>query len=304
MLVSTYRVTKFAFQNFWRNFWLSVITVSMLILTLITINILLVLNVVTEKAIALVEDRIEVSVYFNQTTSDETLTGAIAYLRGLSQVRDVMKIDAQTAYDNFVARHAGDEEILASLQELGENPFGSMLVVKAYSAEDFDFIIDALNNPQFQNDIRDKDFSNYESIVKRIRDITDKIRTFGIVLSLVFLSIAILIVFNTVRIGMFIHREEIGIMRLVGASNWFIKAPFYIEMIFLSFIATLVVPFLMYLMIVILESRLGMYFGAGGVGLYAYFVENGLIIYGIQFLALVAITIFSTGLAMKKHLRV
>lgn len=304
MFVSSYRVTKFAFQNFWRNFWLSIITVSMLLLTLVTINILLVLNVVTDRAISLVEDRVEVSVYFYDYTPDTTVSSAVVYLRGLSQVRDVETVSADEAYEQFLVRHANDTEIMASLEEVGGNPFGPSLVVKAHAVEDFDVIIDALDNPQFRDAIREKDFSDYQSIVERIRSTTDRMRSFGIALAFIFLLIAILIVFNTVRIGIFIHREEIAIMRLVGASNWFIKAPFLLEMIFLSLIAVGGAITLVYPTVAFLEPQMRVYFGTESSGLVEYFAQNGLLIFGGQFLALVLVTLFSTGLAMRKYLKV
>lgn len=304
MFVSSYRVTQFAFQNFWRNFWLSVITVSMLLLTLLTVNILLTLNVIADKAIGLVEDRIEVAVYFYDSTQEETLSAAVAYLRGLGEVRDVAIVSAQEAYDQFVARHQADEAIMASLEELGGNPFGPSLIVKAYAPEDFEEIIDALDNPQFRDAIRDKDFSNYQDIVGRIRSTTDRVRAFGIALAAIFLLIAVLIVFNTVRIGLFIHREEIAIMRLVGASNWFIKAPFLLEMVLLSLIAVGLAAAIAYPTVAFIEPQLGAYFGAGEAGLADYFARNGLAIFGGQLLALVLVTMGSTGLAMRKYLKV
>ncbi len=304
MFVSSYRVTKFAFQNFWRNFWLSVITISMLVMTLMTVNILLVLNVVTQQAIELVEDKVEVSVYFQEYVEQETVDQAVSYLRGLSQVRDVETITAEEAYDQFVARHANDEEIMASLQELGENPFGPTLVVKAHDAADFEIILDALENPQFRDDIRDKDFSDYEQIVERIRSTTDRIQAFGVALSVIFLLIAILIVFNTVRIGIFIHREEIGIMRLVGASNWFIKAPFYLEMILMSSIALAITLIMLFPALAALEPQFGVYFGTQSAGLMEYFTQHGLVIFGLEFMGLVLVSIFSTILAMRRFLRV
>lgn len=304
MFVSSYRVTKFALQNFWRNFWLSLITVSMLLLTLVTINILVVLNVITDRAIESVEDRIEISVYFYDYTEDTAISAAVAYLRGLSEVRDVEIVSAQEAYDQFVARHQNDLEIMASLEEVGQNPFGSSLIVKAHTPEDFTEIINALDNPQFRDFIREKDFSDYQNIVERIRSTTDRLRAFGIALAIVFLLIAILIVFNTVRIGIFIHREEIGIMRLVGASNWFIKAPFLLEMILLSLIAVILSVVIVYPTIAIIEPQLSVYFGAESAGLVSFFAQQGLLIFGGQFLALVVVTLFSTGLAMRKYLKV
>jgi cell division transport system permease protein len=304
MLVSGFRVTKFAFQNFWRNFWLSLITVSMLVLTLITINILVVMNVVTDKAIALVEDRIEVSVYFEEYTEDTTVTRAVSYMRGLSQVRDVEIVTADEAYEAFVLRHADDAEIMNSLQELGDNPFGPMLVVKTESADDFELVIDALDNPEFSDFIREKDFSDYQQIVERIRSTTDQIRLVGVGLSLIFLFVAILIIYNTVRIGIFIHREEIGIMRLVGASNWFIKAPFYLEMMFLCLVSVAAAAVVVWPMISFVEPRLVAYFATEHVGVIEYFQMNALMIFGIELGILILVTLFSTAGAMRKYLRV
>lgn len=303
-MISFFRVIKFAFQNFWRNFWLSIITISMLVLTLLTINILLVLNVVTERAIDFVEGRIEVSVYFNADVGDERVANTAGYLRSLSQVRDVEVITSEEALDRFKESHAGDETVLASLDEVGENPFGPTLVVKAQSVGDFPFILDALDNPQFRDDIREKDFSNYESIINRIRDTTDRIRFFGLGLSIVFLFIAMLIVFNTVRMGIFTHREEIGIMKLVGASDWFVRSPFLLEVLGYSFVSTVIVAFLTFPMVAIFEDRLTNFFDGRPVELVLYFQEQGFMIFGLQFLFLAFISMVATGFAMRKYLKV
>jgi cell division transport system permease protein len=304
MFVSTVRVTKFAFQNFWRNFWLSVITISMLVLTLLTINVLLVLNQATNQAIGFVEDRIEVSVYFHDSASDAKVNSAVEYLRGLAQVKDVETISATEALNKFKTTHVGDDAILGALDELEGNPFGPTLVVKAESADDFEFIINALDNPQFRDGIREKDFSDYEEIVGKIKSTTDQIRTAGIALSIVFFLIAILIIFNTVRVAIFIHREEIGVMKLVGASDWFVRAPFLLETILLSLIAILIVIGIVYPSVAIIEPRFNLYFGGESAGLISYFEQNGLKIFGIQFLVLLGVTMVSTGMAMRKYLKV
>ena len=304
MLVSTYRVTKFAFQNFWRNFWLSVITITMLVMTLLTVNILLVLNYVTDQAISSVENRIEVSVYFERDTPEPTVMSAVSYLRGISQVRDVLTISSEDALSRFTEQHKDNPVVLASLDELGGNPFGSTLIVKANSAQDFTTILDALENPQFRDSIREKDFSNYQQIIDRIQGTTERIRFFGLVMMAIFIAIAILIVFNTVRIGIFIHREEIGIMRLVGASNWFIKAPFLLEMVLLSLLAMLLVMAIVYPTLAVLEPKFSFFFANNSIGLIDYFEQNGLKIFGTEFGVLVILTMLSTSLAMRRYLKV
>ena len=283
---------------------MSIITISMLVLTLLTVNILLVLNRVTDQTIKFVENRIEVSVYFNNDANPTLVNNALTYLRSLSQVKDVQEIVPEEALAQFKKRHVADPAILASLDELGKNPFGPTLVIKANSAKDFDLIIDALNNPQFRDGIREKDFSDYQEIVGKIRATTSQIRTAGIILSGIFFLIALLIIFNTVRVAIYIHREEIGIMRLVGASSGFIRAPFLIETIFVSLISVLIVVAIVYPTLAFIDPQLSQYFGAESIGVVSYFEQNGLVIFGAQFLALLVVTMVSTTLAMGKYLKV
>lgn len=283
---------------------MSLITITMLVMTLLTVNILLVLNYVTDQAISSVENRIEVSVYFEQSTKAETITSAVEYLRGLSQVRDVLTVSPDDALKRFTEQHKDDPVVLESLAQLDGNPFGSTLVIKGNSAQDFGIILDALENPEFRDDIREKDFSNYQQIIDRIQGITERVRWFALGMMIIFLVIATLIVFNTVRIGIFIHREEIGIMRLVGASNWFIKAPFLLEMILLSLLAILLVVAIVYPTLAVLEPKFSFFFANNSIGLIDYFEQNGLRIFGIEFAVLVVLTMVSTSLAMRKYLKV
>ena len=303
-MISFFRIIKFAGQNFWRNFWLSLITISMLVLTLLTINVLFVLNLVTDKAIDYVEQRIEVSVYFQADTTQEKVNNTADFLRGLPQVRDIETITADEALARFQVKHADDQAVLSSLEEIKDNPFGSTLVVKAYSANDFPFILKALDNPQFRDSIRDKDYSSYEEIINQIRDTTDRIRLFGLGLSIIFLLIAMMIIFNTVRMGIFIHREEIGIMKLVGASNWFIRSPFLLEVVFYGLLATLFIMALMYPLMAFIEEKMNGYFGGQATHLLQYFEMNAWWIFGGQFLFLVVISVLATGFAMRRYLRV
>ena len=206
--------------------------------------------------------------------------------------------------ERFRERHASDEAILQSLGEVGGNPFGPTLVVKAYRADDFPFILDALDNPQFRNDIREKDFSSFEDIIDRIRSTTDRIQLFGLVLAGIFLVIAVLIVFNTVRIAIFIHREEISIMKLVGATNAFVRAPFLIECALYSLLAVAVVAAIVYPSVAVMDPKFGAFFGGESVGLLDYFARNWYWIFGVQFVILTIINMSATAVAMRKYLKV
>ena len=303
-MLSFFRIIKFAFQHFWRNFWLSVITVSMLVLTIVTIDVLIIFNQVTDTAVQTIEEKIDVSIYFYEETEVTTVENAAIYLRGLEQVRDVEVVTADEALERFKVRHADDQTILDSLGEVGENPFGYTLVVKAYGADDFEFIMQAVENPQFSQHIREKDFSDYETIIQRLKDTTSRLEMFGIILSSIFLLISILIIFNTVRIAFFVYREEIGIMKLVGATDAFVRSPFFVEGLIFSFLATVIASAIIFPFITFFEPRFDSYFVDTQTNLVSFFVDNAVLILGSQFLILSVISLVSIGFAMRKYLRV
>ncbi|MFH1142438.1 MAG: permease-like cell division protein FtsX [Candidatus Uhrbacteria bacterium] len=276
----------------------------MLVLTLLTVNVLMVLNVVTSTAIDTVENKIDVSVYFKQDTSDDIIQGAQGYLRGLDQVVDAQLITADQALERFQERHVNEVDILRSLEEVSGNPFGSSLVVKARSSKDFDFILESLENPQYRDYIEKKEFDDYEEIISNINNITDKVRWFGFILSGIFMLIAILIVFNTVRVAIFIHREEISIMRLVGASSTFIRSPFLVEAVLFSLLGTLITIIIIYPVLGVLEPHFDAFFGTTSTGLLDYYNANMLIIFGAQFVGIALVNILASSIAMRKYLKI
>jgi len=304
MIISFFRVIKFAFQNFWRNFWLSLITITILVLTLISINILVVLSFLAQTAVDTVEQKVDVSVYFKSEVSEDAVKDVRSYLLGLSQVKDVAYVGREEALEDFKSLHQDNEEIMASLGELGENPLGATLVIKAHSSNDYPFILETLDNPQFTEFIEDKNYDDHEEVIGRINDISSRVQNFGIILSAVFVTIAVLIVINTIRVAIYTHREEIAIMKLVGASNWFVRAPFLVEGIFYAFLATLVLGALIYPTIILAEPYVNAFFDGQNVGLVDYFNSNLIFIFGIEFLALAFLNIVSASFALGRYLKV
>ena len=298
------RIIKFAFQNIARNVWLSVITVSMLVMTLLTVNILLTLNVLANTAVESVEERIDVTVYFKDGTNPDLVAGAQASLIGLSQVRDAVRIAPEEALARFRTRHEDDEAILSALDEVGENPFSYSLVVSARDASDFPTILSALENPSFAEFIEQKDFEDYEEVIGSISRVTQSVRWLGAVLAAVFLFISILIVINTVRVAIYIYREEISIMRLVGASSAFIRTPFWLEAVIYSLVATFITAGIAYPVLVSLERYADTFFYPANAGVLDFYLANGLLIFGLEFLILAVVNILSASLAMRRYLKV
>lgn len=302
--VSLFRIVKFALQNFWRNIWLSVITVTILVLTLFIVNILLILNVVGETAVRAVESKIDVSVAFVPDASEDIILSARGYLLSLPQVKDVEYRTAEEVLIEFRQANANRPDVLASLDEVGSNPFGGELVIKAHNPEDFAFILEALESPEYSPYIESKDFRDHEVIIARINQTIDRIRIGGIVLGSVFVFITVLIVFNTIRVAIYTHREEIGIMRLVGASSLFVRTPFLFEAILYTLLAVVISIAILYPLIGVLEPLLDQFFESTPTHLLAFFNENFLLIFGTQFVAFAILNMISTVFAMRKYLRV
>lgn len=297
------RLGKFTFQNIFRNFWLSFITSTIFVLTLITINAVLFINVAAEAILDAVEQKVEITFSFLPETSESIVTSAQGYLRGFSQVRDVQYVSSDQVLANFVDNHEGDEVILASLDELGENPFGHSLVVTTYSTADFGFIQEAMETPEFSPYIKEQDFTDYEQVIEKIKALNTRTRYFGFALAALFSLIAIMIIFNTIRVAIYVHRDEIAIMKLVGANDWFIRGPFVLEAILYSFLSTLVMVVIIFAIFGASQAQMSLFFGEAWQGTVNYFQDNAFSIFGLQFLALALLSLLTTAFAMRRYLK-
>lgn len=301
---SFFRIVRFAFQSMLRNFWLSFVTISVFCLTLLTVNSVIVLNVLAQASVKSVEERVQVTVYFTSDASEDMVKSVQGYLLGLSQVKEVSYITAEEALESFKARHASDPVILASLDEVGGNPFGQAVKIRSYSAADFPFIIEALNTPEYAPFIKERDYNDHTVALQTLSDFSTKVRFGFLFLAAFFGFIAVLIVFNTIRVAIYVHREEIGIMKLVGANDWFVRGPFLFETIFYAFIATAIMTVAMFAALSAANPYILSFFKGVDVDLISYFSSNALLIFGGQFIGLSVIGLCTTAVAMRRYLRV
>jgi len=294
----------FALQSFWRNIWLSLATVFVVFLALISINFLLAINIVADSAILAVQDRIDVSIYFKPDVKESKIAEVKSKLESLSQVKSVVYKSPEENLAAFSQRHQNDAQIQETLRELLGNPMGATLVVKAKGLKDYPVILSAVDDPSFADLIEEKNYDDNQLVIDRINLIADNVKKIVLAISLIFSIIAILIVFNTVRIAIFTHQNEIAIMKLVGASNWFIRFPFIFESIISGILATILAMLFIYPLLSLAQSYLGAFFAGASFDLVGYFNGNFIMIFGLEFLAIIIINIFSSLVAISKYLNV
>lgn len=301
---SILRLFKFAFQSILRNFWLSFVTTSVLVLTLLTVNMLIVMNVLAEATIESIQDKVQVEVYFNPGTSEDIQKSVHGYLSALPQVKDVAVIPAEQSLEAFKTLHADDPEVLAALEEVGGNPIGDSLLISANNPADFEFILAALDSsPEYTPYIKEKNYADHKAVIERLAGFSDKVKLVGLGLALFFVLISTLIVFNTIRVAIYVHRDEIAVMKLVGAQDWFVRGPFLLEAIFYSAVATAAMAGVTVLALRFLEPQIRSFFSGVDVGLASFYWDNALVIFGAQFLALAALSMITTLFAMRKYLK-
>jgi len=304
ILVSTIRVLKFVMQDFFRNFWLSLVTVTILILSLFSINFMIVVGVISNTAIASVENKIDLSLYLQTDANESNVATLKSELENVPEVASVTYISKSQALESFQNKHQDDRSIQDALREVGGNPLSASLVVKAHTLPEYNTIINKLDTFSQYPIIESKNFDDHKTLLTTMNNITDKTKKVGIMVSLIFVAVTILVVFNAVRIAIYTHQKEIRIMKLVGASNWFIRAPFLVEGVLYSLVGVIAIIIIFYPFLQLLQPYLSTFFNVNELNLLSYFNHNFLFIFGWQFLAVGVINMVASLVAVGKYLKV
>lgn len=300
------RTLLFAWQNFWRNFWLSLVTLLIMVLTLFMVSLLAGVQLVSTEAIHAVEQQVDVTVYFEPETPESVVSDVQESLKADARVSDVRFVSRAEALDEFRKRNADNPTLLEAIEALETNPLGPTLVVKAKNLADYSEILAGLSSEDVSRFIQNegKDFEETERVVDRLSGITTRVRQIGIAVSIVFVIIAILVLINTVRIAIYTHRDEISIMKLVGATNSFIRAPFMIEGIMYAVLGAILTTLLTLPLIGIADAWIGNFFVGYDIEVIDLLRANIPWLFLSQLLFATFLAVVSSAFAVGRYLRV
>ena len=223
------RIFHFGFKNFWRNGWLSTATVAIMTLASIGFLGLIIFGVVTHAAASAIQDKIDISVYFNTNTSEDEILNIQQSLEGLSQVASVDYISQDQALATFQQNHANDPTVSQAINELDTNPLEASLNIKAKDPSQYGAINDYLSSPDLAPYIDTISYAQNQDVINRLATIVRDVNIGGWIMTIFLALVAGLVMFNTIRLAIYSNREEIGVMRVVGASNSLVRGPFVVE---------------------------------------------------------------------------
>ena len=305
------RVVKYGTKGFGRNIWLSAAATIVMAITLIILFVTIVASVILTSTAEMMKDKIDITIYFSPSTSEKTLGELTDIIKKDKNVKSVDTSTSEEEYEKFLAENSESDDVLNILDDdmktLMISKMQATMRIKVYDVDNLDSIKSIVEGNELFKKYIDLDKApTYDVNQAEIATITSWARiarTGGIILAVVFLVISILIIFSTIRMAIFSRREEIYMMKLVGAEKGFIRGPFLIEAEICGVIAGIVAATVSYFGFMFMAPKLTGY-GINVDSILDVLQSNKLIlVYLVFILAGVIIGRVSARLAVSKYLR-
>lgn len=302
MLLILGRSIKEGLTKFWRNTWLSLATLSILALSLYVLSLIIMLIFTANLLLKNIEDKTSISVYFKPDIEESVILGSKTELEKFSEIKSIEYISKEKALETFKRDNANEPTILQSLETVGGNPLLASLVIKANNPNQYQIINNSVQKADFYQNVSKINYGRNKEVIDRLNSIVDTIKKVGLGLGILLGVISILITFNSIRISIYATRQEIEVMRLVGASNTYIRLPFVFEGIIYGILAS-IFSMLALLLSVKLVSPYIEKFIVSATPMSIYVSEFWTIL-GFNLILGIFLGVFSSLIAMRKYMKV
>ena len=301
-MISFKRVLRSGWEKFSRDKSSSGAALFVMIIVMSIATMLFFLQGMATFMIAGLQESVDISTYLKNTATQEEVAQLKEELESMPEVREVKYISKEQALESFVETHKQDEVILESLEIVGQNPLLASLSIKAFSVSQYPAISKFLEDTPLASIISDVDYFDRAPVIGKLSTLTAGIQNAVLLVTLFAGLIAVLVAFNTIRLTIYNSRDEIEIMRLVGASSWFIRGPFIIQGMIVGVLATLITTLLFFPLTLFVGIKLQTF--APGFDLFAYFADNLFLILFLQLAAGIGLGVVSSLIAIRKYLKV
>ncbi len=301
-IVKFWRTFREGAKNFVRNGWLSLATVSVMVLSLYIMSVTLILGLAVNMTLGGIEKQLNISLYFEFDVEEVRALEIKSQLENYQEIASVEFVSRDEAVDLLLNVEGDNEVIKKALDEIGENPFPHSLIIRAHDPNDYERIDTMLKASAFAQEIDEINYDRNKAYLNRLNSLLVVTQKIGLATGIIFLLISALITDNAIRLTLYSQRKEFEIMRLVGASNLYIKLPSIFEGIFYGLFASLTTLLLLFIssryFVPLIENFLGEGSLSKIIALYWWIPLVGIPCVGI-FLGIV-----SSWFAIRKYLRI
>jgi cell division transport system permease protein len=302
MKQSLKRIFNTGWLNFKRNSYLSLGTTGIMVMVLLLFSALMGINFLSFKVVSSIQEKVDVTAYFKTEASEEEIAKVRADLETKSEVKDIEYVSREKALEDFKTSHAGDVLIQESLAELDSNPLQASLNIKAIDPSQYASIVTFLEGNKFRSLIDKINFYENEQVINRVERISAGIKGWGMLLTFALALVAVLVTFNTIRLTIYNQKQEIEIMRLVGGSNWHIKAPYLVEGGLYGAFAALATVAIFYPVVYLVSPKVELLMP--NASLIGYFGSNALLYIVLVFSGGILLGVISSFVAIRRFLKV
>jgi len=304
MITNFARIFKFAVNDFSRNKGISLAAIFVLIVTIMLITCLYFFHGISDFLIAEVQDRIDIAAYFKDGTEEQDILAIKDEILKMSpNIKGVEYISKDQAMQAFNDKHKDNAVLTKALEEIGTNPFLPSLNIKTNGEPaQYEEVTNVLETANFSKFIEKVDFSQKKDTIEKVFLITSNVNNFGIVLGIILVIVAMLVVFNTIKLAVDSSKDEISTMKIVGASDGFIRGPFIIQGALYGFIAFAACFIISGISAYFLSPKIGAVLP--GFSTFNYFLSNIWILILVQLGFGIGVGIISSFIVVRKYLDV
>ncbi len=300
------RILRSGFVGFWRNAFVSIAAIFVMTVALFVVGSTMMIDKLLAVSLENIQNKVDINVYFVVDAEQNAIDAFKSSIEALPDVKQVTFTSREEALAQFSARHQNDETIMQGLEELGDNPLGASLSINAKETSQYESIATYITDMQGQEDpqkplIDQVNFAKNKEAINKLTNIIHAVERSTFIAMVVLVLASILITFNTIRLAIYTTREEISVMRLVGASNTFIRGPFMLQGIMYGIIAGVLALLIMYPIVLSLGSQTEAFFQ---FNLFSYFVQDFIRIFGILVGSGIVLGMTSSMLAVARYLHV
>lgn len=294
-------------KNFARGGAVSAATVLIMTVTLAIIGSLIFLSALLSYTLSTIKEKVDVSVYFVTTASEGEILAVKDQLEKLPQVASIIYTSATDTLVMFRARHANDQLTLQALDELGGNPLDASLEIRAKDPSEYESIVNFLEaSPALSAggaSIVDRiNYAQNKEVIDRLSLAIQATQEIGFAVVILFAIASILIAFATTRLAIYTAKDEVAVMRLVGASNSYIQGPFIIAGVITGVIAAILVLLLLWPATWYAGVKTAGWFG--GFNVANYYRSHFVFVFCIIMFSSIALGAASSVLAIRRYLKV